>query len=115
MNFSTWLESRQFRRLIPEAVLTLVPLLKKKGLELTNLYFNDKSSVANFTLFTKLDDPFFPGKMRIGFITAEEANKRGYSSGQGFTSPSPLPDIGERAIYYKIPVTYRRASPCGLV
>jgi hypothetical protein len=104
MKFSTWLESRQFKRLIPDNVLALVPALKAKAQELNQAYA--QGHMKPFVSFTKIDDPFYPGKkVDIGFITREEAKKRKLLIGQGVVSSKPLPETGERICYYAIPIS----------
>jgi hypothetical protein len=106
IRFTTWLESKQFKRLIPDEVLVMIPRLKEKAQELTTAYFEDKTKVPSFVSFAKVNDPFFPGKkIHIGFITIEEAGRRGYPNAQGIASAKPLPKEGERIVYYRIPMT----------
>lgn len=101
MKFSIWLESRQFKKLIPPEVLALVAPLKAKAKELTKAFWEDKSSVPGYTHFAKIKDTFYPNnEVDIAFLTQEEWDKRKYPQGQGVAGKIP-----PRVVHYKIPMT----------
>ncbi len=106
MKFSMWLESKQFERLIPKEVLDLVPALKNKAEQLTQMYFRDKTSVSPYTSFAKIPDTFEKGKLiDVAFLSMEEWKKRGLS-GQGVASRAGIPDTNnQRVVWYRIPMT----------
>lgn len=102
-NFTTWIESRQFERLIPSEILAQVPAIKEKARQLTQAYNIDKTSVPPYTEFGKFHDPVFPeGQIIILFLTSEEWQRKGLPRGQGVTSTKATPN---RFVCYQIPMT----------
>lgn len=107
MNFITWMESKQFERLIPKEVLDLVPIIKTKAKELTDQYFQDKSSVPKYLPLATILDPFYTDKqIQISFVRIDEWQRLNLPPGQGVTSEKPIPEAGNvRIIFYRIPMT----------
>lgn len=95
--FSTWLEARQFRNLIPQEILALVPKLKNEAQALNQLYYQDHTKVPSQKEFTRIPDPFRPGRdIPIVFIKRDNKTK-----GQGGFRY----EGDEKVILYSIPMT----------
>jgi len=107
MDFITWMESKQFEKLIPKEVLDLVPILKKKAKELTSQFFEDNESPPKYLPFTTIKDPFYTDKdIQISFVRIDEWERLNLPIGQGISSSKPIPEIGDRRmVFYRIPMT----------
>jgi hypothetical protein len=99
--FANWLESQQFKRLIPPEVLDMIPILKQQARSLTQQYNQDKSSVEPYVQVYQRPDQFLLGKLLIiDFMTAERWNELGLR-GQGLAG---IDDNGNRRVLYRIPM-----------